>query len=268
MPFDAISAWNIRHHLSLCRNGNLNQQPKPEFLDKTGSRKSDSFTAMNKPCVHYLDPVRWTGPVVAAIMHAVKKTWSASGSCSIMLTGGRSAERLYRAWAASPEFSRLSNVQFYFGDERCVPPDHSDSNYGLVMRTLFQHGVPPACRVIRIEAEQANCGAVGSAYEAQLPERLDVLLLSVGEDGHIASLFPHSTALFETHRRVVPVTSPKPPIHRLTITPSTIQDAREVFVLCLGKQKRTVYKKALHTPSDISAIPARLVLSRTWIFGD
>ena len=71
-----------------------------------------------------------------------------------MLAGGRSAERLYLTWAALPEFNQLSNVAFYFDAERCVPPDHPHSNYGLAVRTLFLQIVSPACVVKRIEAAQ------------------------------------------------------------------------------------------------------------------
>ncbi len=197
-------------------------------------------------------------------MAAVEQICHARGSCSIMLTGGRSAERLYLAWAAFPKFSRLSNVQFYFGDERCVPPDHPDSNYGLAMRTLFQHGVPLSCRVIRIEAEQTNREAAAAAYEAQLPERLDVLLLSVGENGHIASLFPHSSALLETCRRVVPVRAPKLPTDRITVTPKVLTQANQIFVMAFGKNKAAVYSQAQLAPQDIAAFPCRLVLNATW----
>jgi len=160
---------------------------------------------MIDPQIYHLAPTSWPSAAATQIMAAVAQTCQARGTCSVMLTGGRSAAQLYEAWAGLPEFCQLHNVHFYFGDERCVPPDHPESNFGLAMRTLFKHGVPPACKVIRMAAEQADREAAAAAYEAQLPDKLDVLLLSVGEDGHIASLFPHSAALLETRRGVVPV---------------------------------------------------------------
>lgn len=223
---------------------------------------------MNKPLVIHFDSATWARSAAELVVGAIERTNQARGSSTVMLTGGRSAAHLYEAWAALPEFDQMRDVNFYFGDERCVPPNHPESNYGLAMRTLFQRGVPPTCEVIRMAAEQSDRAAAAAAYEVQLPDRLDVLLLSMGEDGHIASLFPYSAALLETHRRVVPVTGPKPPGHRVTITPPLIQDVRDVFVLALGKQKRAVYEEALSNPTDIDAIPARLVLNRIWIFGD
>ena len=205
----------------------------------------------------------------ARIQSAISGHLKGHSACHVMLTGGRSAGQLYSAWAASPEYpANLNGVRFYFGDERCVSPDHPESNHGMAMRSLFPDGKPEGVQIHRMEADSANVEAAADRYAALLPEVIDVLLLSLGEDGHIASLFPHSAALRETRRRVVPVTGPKSPFQRLSITPPVIQSARQVFVMALGGQKRAVYEEALRDPMDINTIPARLVLNRTWIFGD
>jgi len=220
---------------------------------------------MIDPQIHHLAPTTWPSTAATLIMAAIAKTCQARGTCSVMLTGGRSAAQLYEAWAGLPEFGQLRDVHFYFGDERCVPPDHPESNYGLAMRTLFKHGVPPTCKVTRMAAEQADREAAAAVYETQLPGNLDVLLLSVGEDGHIASLFPHSPALLETRRRVVPVSTPKPPLERLTVTPLVIAQADQVFVMAVGPAKAAVYRQAQTEPQDIAALPARLVLNAIWL---
>lgn len=190
-----------------------------------------------------------------------------NGTCHILLTGGLSAAQLYRAWAALPgDPAGWRGVQFYFGDERCVPPDDAESNYHLARSALFPHGIPEGVPMHRMAADAKDLDAVADCYAAQLPESVDILLLSMGEDGHIASLFPHSPALHEAHRLVVPVSGSKPPHQRLTITPPVIRNAREVIVMAIGEQKRAMYEEALHDPTDIDAIPARLVLDRTWVF--
>lgn len=201
-------------------------------------------------------------------MGAIERALLERGACDVMLTGGRSAERLYRAWAVLPDFGKLRGVRFYFGDERCAPPDHPESNYGMAMSTLFAAGVPENASIYRMEADSIDVEIAADRYAALLPEAIDVLLLGMGDDGHIASLFPHGVLLHETRSRVMPVTGPKSPFRRLTITPPVIQNAREVFVLALGEQKRAVYEEALRDPANIDVIPARLVLNRTWIFGD
>jgi 6-phosphogluconolactonase len=75
------------------------------------------------------------------------------GKCSVVLTGGRSETRLYKAWCDLPAFQQMTGLSFYFGDERCVPSDHAESNYGLAIQTLFPHGVPTECAVFRKETD-------------------------------------------------------------------------------------------------------------------
>ena len=202
---------------------------------------------------------------MGALMAKITDACLLHGSCSVMLTGGRTAARLYRAMASSKEFSQIRQVNFYFGDERCVPPDHPDSNFDMAMRTLFKHGVPVSCNVIRMLGELPDNDAAAKAYEANLPPKIDVLLLSVGEDGHIASLFPNAPALNERNRLVVAVRDTTKTYTRLSITPKLIKNSRSVFVMAIGKKKREVYETALRDPHDIASLPARLVLNRNWI---
>ena len=210
----------------------------------------------------------WAGYLLEKIAASVAKRRGRDGRCSVALTGGRSAERLYRAGAASPDFLvKMQNVDFFFGDERCVPPDHADSNYRLAMDTLFASGLPKGAYLHRIEAESVNLEEAADRYAGRLPSSIDVLLLSMGADGHIASIFPRSPAFGEYKRRVVPVNGPQPPYLRLTLTPTLIQSAHYVFVMALGPQKRAIYEEALLRPLDVDQIPARLVLGREWTFG-
>jgi len=92
-----------------------------------------------------------------------------------------------------------------------------------------------------------------------------VLLLGVGEDGHIASLFGNSAGLQERKRQVVPNTSPNPPLERLTIIPQDIKNARSVFMLATGSAKAAMLCAALNNPNDVAALPVRLALTGTWL---
>jgi 6-phosphogluconolactonase/glucosamine-6-phosphate isomerase/deaminase len=185
-----------------------------------------------------------------------------------MLTGGRSASQLYAAWApmlAATDWQGM--LHFYFGDERCVPPEDPDCNYRVAITTLFPQGVPASMFVHRIEAERADADAVARRYQDRLPERIDIVLLSMGDDGHIASLFPFGAGLHETMRRVLPVIGSKLPALRITITPLVLRGAREIFVMAIGEQKRALYTRLRENEVDIDTFPARLVLGGTWIFG-
>lgn len=220
---------------------------------------------MNHGEIKNLDGSTWSTAAAVLIQAAIQKILLERRRCNVMLTGGRSAEQLYLEWAELPAFQNLRDVQFYFGDERCVPPEHPDSNYGLAMRTLFNRGLPRGCAIVRMEADSADLDAAAVYYDRQLPEKLDVLLLSVGEDGHIASLFPHGDALHEIRRRVVPVAARKAPYDRLTVTPRVIAQADHIFVLAIGKAKAAVFRQAQAAQQEIANLPARLVLRGTWL---
>ncbi len=137
----------------------------------------------------------WPMKAAGLISDNINSFLDEQGKCSVMLTGGRSAAQLYMVWRDLPAFQQMTGVNFYFGDERCVPPDHSESNYRMVMQTLFPNGVPTGCAVFRMEADATDQEEAALRYADLLPDLIDVLLFSVGEDGHIVSLFPNNTAL-------------------------------------------------------------------------
>jgi 6-phosphogluconolactonase len=218
-----------------------------------------------RPEIRQFEVTEWPVKAAGLISLKIASVLDEHGKCSVMLTGGRNAARLYKAWCGLSALQQMARVNFYFGDERCVPPDHAESNYGMVMKTLFQHGVPAGCSVFRMEADTTDLDAA-QRYSDLLPDSIDVLLLGVGEDGHIASLFPNNAALRERRRRVIAITGPKPPFERLTITPQVITGARSVFVLATGAAKAQVLLTALQGAESYQTIPARLALKNaTWL---
>ncbi len=116
-----------------------------------------------------------------------------------------------------------------------------------------------------MRGEWPDRAAAARDYEAALPEALDVLVLGIGEDGHTASLFPGAGALSEVERRVLPVTGPKPPPERLTITPPVIAAARHVVVLASGRGKREPVARAVARALDPLATPAQFARDALWI---
>lgn len=120
-------------------------------------------------------------------------------------------------------------------------------------------------RVTRMKAEAADLDEAARQYESELPTRLDVLLLGMGVDGHIASLFPRHPSLMEIERRVVHVTTDTEFNHRLTITPSVISAARLIFLLVTGAAKGKVLAEALQSPDRVEALPVRFAIRGTWL---
>jgi 6-phosphogluconolactonase len=189
-----------------------------------------------------------------------------NNNCSVMLTGGNTAQKLYEFWSKQAYWEH-KNISFYFGDERCVPPYDPESNYGMAFSSLFSGRLPHDFVVERIIGETADCDFEAKRYASLLPKTIDVLLLSVGEDGHIASLFPHSPELNEYDRLLVPVVSPKLPKKRITITPKVIRGARNIVVIARGETKGGVIARALSDPENVEELPVCLAVGEntTWI---
>jgi 6-phosphogluconolactonase len=162
----------------------------------------------------------------------------AAAPASLVLTGGTTAGAAYEQLASDAWRERIdwSGVTLYFGDERRVPPDDEGSCYRLADETLISRVRPRAVERMRGEAPDADAEA--ERYAALLPERLDVTLLSMGEDGHCASLFPGSPQLAERERLCVAGLASYAPFERLTLTLPALNRSRLVLIMALGERKR------------------------------
>lgn len=183
----------------------------------------------------------------------------ARGICTVALAGGSTPRAVYSEMCDLP----WKRLEFFFGDERAVPPGDPESNYRMAKETLL--GNHPDAPVHRMEAERPDLDQAAEEYARLLPGAIDVLLLGMGPDGHTASLFPGSSALDERRRKVVAVVGPKPPPRRLTITPPVIEAAREIFVLVKGADKAAALHRAREGPWNPRETPAQLARRGTWI---
>jgi 6-phosphogluconolactonase len=182
----------------------------------------------------------------------------ASGTFSCGVTGGSTALIFLGALRdANVEWSRIS---VFWGDERAVPPDHPDSNFGLAERLLIDPLGGRAPGVFRMEAENPDLHGAARAYEevlkAQLPrDALDLLILGIGDDGHICSLFPGHPALTIEDRWVIAIEdSPKPPPKRLTLTMPFVLRSQNIWVIAVGPRKLSVLQRAIARDADETPI--------------
>lgn len=182
---------------------------------------------------------------------------------SVVLTGGSSPAAAYRRAAElEPDWSR---VTLWWGDERCVPPDDERSNFRLAKETLLDLlGAPPA-EVHRIRGEAPPAEAADELDAALAGVTLDFLLLGLGPDGHMASLFPGSPQLDVTDRRATHGPAGLEPwVHRVTMTVPTIQAATRVVFLATGKTKAEAVARAFgaeitpEVPASLSRLAPRL----------
>ncbi len=218
--------------------------------------------------------------VAAAWLAAVAARRAGGQSCCVALSGGRVARRFFsevtRQALALGE--KLAGVDFFWGDERCVPPDDAESNYGVAAELLLRPlGISPP-RIHRIRGElspdaaatqaAAELRAVAGATAGGQPV-LDWVFLGMGEDGHVASLFPgESVAVLESPAVFRSVVAVKPPPQRLTLGYAALAAAREVWVLASGAGKEAVLRASLKS-EGVTPL-ARVIASRaqTRIFTD
>ncbi|MGH9080537.1 MAG: 6-phosphogluconolactonase [Acidimicrobiales bacterium] len=186
---------------------------------------------------------------------------------SIFLSGGPTAERCYRRLAACDPGTDWSGVDVYMGDERCVPPDHPDSNHRMVAEVLLGPVGP-----VRSDHPMYRTGSpeeAAAAYQRELEalSRFDVVHLGMGPDGHCASLFPGSAALAEVDPSVLVMANRDPqadnPHDRITLTLPAIARARLVVFTVSGASKRPALE-AVMAGEDLPA--ARVVAERViWL---
>jgi 6-phosphogluconolactonase len=198
------------------------------------------------------------------LAHSLRESVARQGRCALALAGGDTPLPVYRRVAELPDLP-WRQTTIFFSDERAVPRDHPQSNYRRAAETLLSRLELPPAGIHRMQAERLDREQAAAEYAAVLPEPLDVLLLGMGTDGHTASLFPHSPALRETLRRVVPVNGGTPPLPRLTITPPVIRSARSLLMLVAGETKAEQVARALEGPEDVTALPAQLARRGTWV---
>lgn len=196
------------------------------------------------------------------------------GRFDVALAGGRTPAGTYDLLRTQPFLARVPwrKVHVWFGDERCVPPDHPDSNYGMAREHLLD-GVPvPKDQVHRFLAErtpeeaarlyaQELDAAFGRGGAGARRYAFDLVLLGMGGEGHTASLFPGSPALVSEEPTAAPMVE-KMGGQRLTLTPRAINDARLVAFLVTGGGKAWAVREALHGETPAADLPVRAIRPR------
>jgi len=207
--------------------------------------------------------------VAAELVATLRRVQSEGRVPAVVLTGGTIAVTIHEAVAGSPD-ARLvdwSRVDVWFGDERYVPAGDPDRNAGQAAGSLLDRLPFDPQRIHAMPASDtghASLAEAAAAYAGELrdqgPERFDVLMLGLGPDGHVASLFPGFPQLDVDDEAAVPVTgSPKPPPERISLTFGPLNRAREVWFVVSGEGKADAVARALATgdeAADVHEIPA------------
>lgn len=204
---------------------------------------------------------------------------AAHGRFTVALSGGSTPKAMFARLANEPYRSAIdwARVYLFWGDERCVPPDHSDSNYRMTHETLLSYVPIPPQNIFRMHGDLAPATAARE-YTAQLRQffqttswpQFDLVFLGMGADGHTASLFPGTTALHaDADAIVVENYVEKLNAYRLTLTAATINQAHAIVFLIGGADKAATLKAVLQGPSQPDLYPSQLIQpahgTLTWI---
>jgi len=196
--------------------------------------------------------------VAAAVAGRLARAAREGGN--VVLTGGKTPEQAYEEAARrEPDWSM---VDVWWGDERCVPPDDESSNYGMAKRTLLDRLERAPRGVHRIKGELGKDEAAAE-YERQLDDRqLDLLLLGVGPDGHVASLFPNAPTVLRREKVLPAEPGLEPFVDRVTLSLPVLRSAGEILFLLAGESKADAAARAFAgEPSPDT--PASLVRAQT-----
>lgn len=195
---------------------------------------------------------------------------AARGRFMVALSGGSTPKGVHAVLSGDEYRTKIpwNHVHLFWGDERCVPPTHPESNYHMAEETLLAKIAIPARHIHRVPAELPPIEAA-SAYEQTLREvfalsggvlpRFDLIFLGMGADGHTASLFPGTPGVREDRRLVVAQYVKKLQAWRITLTPAVLNSAAQVVFLVSGADKAQTLKTVLHGPFEPERFPAQLV---------
>ena len=202
------------------------------------------------------------------------------GRFRVALAGGSTPRRMYQLLAAPENRGQIdwSRVDFFWGDERTVSPDHADSNYRMAREALLTPLGISASQQYRMPADRSDLDAASVDYETHMarcfgitrddpPPAFDLILAGMGKDGHTLSLFPHTQALGEARRWVVANDVPQQNTRRMTFTAALANRARHVLFVVAGPDKQPALCEVLEGEPNPTVYPSQLIAGRqtTWL---
>lgn len=217
------------------------------------------------------DPPSLAEAAARAVVEVLGRCADPGGPCTLALAGGSTPVETYRTLVRRyREAMAWGEVTFLQGDERMVPPDHEDSNYGMARRELLSPLSVADEAVLRVPGEMGSPEAAAAAYEAELLRffrtpprahpRIDLVLLGLGEDGHTASLMPECTrALEEAEHLVTWCRPPRLPHPRVSLSFPVLNAAREIVFLVSGRRKSKVLHRILEARNPEGLLPAQRI---------
>ena len=218
------------------------------------------------------DPAALARRAAQYLVEMASEAAEANGRARIAISGGSTPKAAFELLSdpAQPWRKRMpwEDVELYWVDERTVPPDHPESNYRMTKEALLDHVPLHPQQIHRMEGE-LEPEAAAARYESELRNtfrlegaespRFDLVALGMGDDGHTASLFPHTAAIHEMARLVTANQVPQKDTWRITLTWPVINHARSVFFLIAGADKASRVHEVFTGPRDPERLPSQLI---------
>jgi 6-phosphogluconolactonase len=206
------------------------------------------------------------------LVRCISEALSRKAQFSVALSGGSTPKALFSLLVEDDSFTNKipwDKIHFFWGDERHVPPKDEQSNFRMADEMMLTKAHVRAENIHRMRTEQSDSAKVAQDYEKELQQyfqlttgqrpAFDFNLLGLGPDGHTASLFPGTKALYENNRLVVANWVEKFQTHRITMTASVLNNADTIVVLVSGKEKAEVLQKVLEGDHQPDLLPAQLI---------
>lgn len=206
-----------------------------------------------------------------AIVALARRTVESGRDFYIALTGGNTPRRLYQYLATAPLAEQMpwEHTHIFFGDERAVGPDHDDSNFRMANEALLAHVPLPKAHIHRIVGEHPVPKIAAAEYDQTISRfvphdtngqpQFDLILLGLGSDGHIASLFPDTDALHVIDKRVTAVWVEKLDCWRVSFTFPVINHARQIWMFVSGEAKASILANILNHAGGAPRYPAEMI---------
>ena len=225
---------------------------------------------MEKKFYLFEDSTQLAAQLAVDFKNAVDEKVASGETMTVALSGGHTPKAFFEILAEPPYREGISweNVIFFWGDERCVPPDNDESNYKMTNNALLSHINIPEANVHRVLGEDPPTNEAlryAKVLEEKVPSggngfpSFDWIFLGMGDDGHTASLFPGASTLGETEKICVVAEHPKTGQKRVSITFPVINNAKRVSFLVAGEAKHPVFKEILEKGDKTLPYPASMV---------
>lgn len=183
---------------------------------------------------------------------------------SFVLSGGNTPREIFRYLGNHYSYLAWKNIDFFWGDERCVPPNHPESNYLMAEKSLFNQIHPDSSHIHRIRGEEPpddekfryRMEILDHVVQEKRTPVFDIMMLGIGEDGHTASIFPNQLHLLNSKNICEVAIHPQTGQKRITLTGPVIKMARNILFIVTGKNKSEIISRILKSGKGCESLPA------------